>query len=578
MTSSAVRARQLQLLGQQVVAGDGHLLVLGVTVEGDDLHTVEQRPRDGLQDVGRREEEHVRQVELDLQVVVAEGVVLRGVEDLEQGGRRVAPVVGADLVDLVEQHDRVHRARLADRPDDATGLRADVGAPVSADLRLVAHAAEGDADELPAHGARHGLTQRRLADSRRARQSEDGAAAAAAHHAEALVLAALAHGQVLDDAVLHVVEAGVVGVEHLTGARDVVVVVARLVPRDVEDGVEPRADPAGLGRLVGGPLQLVDLLERGLTHLLGEVGRLHTGAVVLLLGLGVAVELLELLADRGKLLAQQELPLLLLHALLDVLADRLGHVQLGQVLTRPLDQLGQPVGGVGGLQQLHLLRGAQPRGVAGAVGQHGGIVDLVDLVDHLPRAALLQDGRGQGLVLLGQFLRPLTDLDGVDREHLHPQGRARACRALADPGPVDATDDGGGLTPGEPSDLLHHGLDADGAVSAVDPGNEEHPRLVETRSLSRVDRSPDLGVGQVQRDHHARQDHLVVEWQDREDQALTHLNSKGLSYTDSINESPPMFPKLLMFAHSDRNDVSDTSEGSLSGVMRAWSEARRLLR
>src|SRR5256886_11991295 len=59
-------------------------------------------------------EHHVGQVEVDLEVVVAERVVLRRVEPLEQRGRRVAPVVAADLVDLVEQHDRVHRARLAE--------------------------------------------------------------------------------------------------------------------------------------------------------------------------------------------------------------------------------------------------------------------------------------------------------------------------------------------------------------------------------------------------------------------------------------------------------------------------------
>jgi hypothetical protein len=52
-----------------------------------------------------------RQVELDVEVVVAERRVLRRVEHLEQGRARVAAPVGADLVDLVEEDDRVHRAR-----------------------------------------------------------------------------------------------------------------------------------------------------------------------------------------------------------------------------------------------------------------------------------------------------------------------------------------------------------------------------------------------------------------------------------------------------------------------------------
>ena len=72
-------------------------------------------------DVRGREEQHVGQVEVDLEVVVAERVVLRRVEHLEQRGRRVAPPVGAELVDLVEQDDRVHRPGLLERADDATG-------------------------------------------------------------------------------------------------------------------------------------------------------------------------------------------------------------------------------------------------------------------------------------------------------------------------------------------------------------------------------------------------------------------------------------------------------------------------
>lgn len=81
--------RPLQLTREQVVAGDDNLLVLGVTVQPDQFHTVEQCLRDGFEHVGRRQEHHVAQVEFDLQVVVAEGVVLRGVEHFEQGRRRV---------------------------------------------------------------------------------------------------------------------------------------------------------------------------------------------------------------------------------------------------------------------------------------------------------------------------------------------------------------------------------------------------------------------------------------------------------------------------------------------------------
>ncbi len=164
LTSSAVSPARSSCRGQQVVPGDGDLLVLGVAVQRDQLHPVQQRAGDGVHHVGGGQEQHVGQVEVDLQVVVAEGVVLRRVEHLQQGGGRVAGVAGGQLVDLVEQHDRVHRAGLAHRPDDPAGQRADVGAPVAADLGLVADAAERDPDELaaraPARRTRRGWSCR----------------------------------------------------------------------------------------------------------------------------------------------------------------------------------------------------------------------------------------------------------------------------------------------------------------------------------------------------------------------------------------------------------------------------------
>jgi hypothetical protein len=148
--------------------------VLGVAVDADDLHPVEQRARDGVDHVGRGDEQHPRQVEVDLEVVVAEGVVLGRVEHLEQRRGRVAPVVGAELVDLVEHDDRVHGPRLAQGPHQAARLGPHVGAAVTPDLGLVAHAAERDPDELAPEGAGHRLAERGLADPGRPDEGQDG--------------------------------------------------------------------------------------------------------------------------------------------------------------------------------------------------------------------------------------------------------------------------------------------------------------------------------------------------------------------------------------------------------------------
>ena len=86
---------------------------------------------------------------------------------------RVAAEIGPELVDLVEDEHRVLRLGAAQALDDLAGQRADVGPAMAADLGLVAHAAERDADELPPKRRGNRLRQRRLADARRADEAED---------------------------------------------------------------------------------------------------------------------------------------------------------------------------------------------------------------------------------------------------------------------------------------------------------------------------------------------------------------------------------------------------------------------
>ena len=98
--------------------------------------------RIGVQHVRGADEHHLAEVgKQHGQVVVAEGVVLLRIEHLEQRRGRIAVEAGAELVQLVEHEHRIARARLADPLDDVAGQRADVGAPVAADLGLVVHAA-----------------------------------------------------------------------------------------------------------------------------------------------------------------------------------------------------------------------------------------------------------------------------------------------------------------------------------------------------------------------------------------------------------------------------------------------------
>ncbi|MCY1535577.1 hypothetical protein D9M68_709890 [compost metagenome] len=171
--------------------------------------------------------------------MVAEGVVLLGVEHLEQRARRVAAEVGAQLVDFVEQEQRVARADLAQALQHLARQRADVGAAVAADLGFVTHAAQRHAGVLAAGRLRDRLPQRGLADTRWAHEAQDGCL---------YLVDALLHREVFKDAVLDLLEAVVVGVEHGLGIGQVVLDLGLLAPRQADEHVDVVAYHRGFGR------------------------------------------------------------------------------------------------------------------------------------------------------------------------------------------------------------------------------------------------------------------------------------------------------------------------------------------
>ena len=201
--------------------------------------------------------------------MVAEGVVLLGIEHLEQRRRRIAAEVLADLVDLVEQEHRVARLRLAQALHDAAGQRADVGAAMAADLGLVAHAAERDAHELAAERARDRAAERRLAGAGRADEAEDRALQVALERE---------HRDVLEDAVLHLLEVVVVLVEDALRLGDVEAVLADRRPRQVDHPLEVGADHAVLGRRRRCVAEPIELATRLLEGVLGHAGGLDAVA------------------------------------------------------------------------------------------------------------------------------------------------------------------------------------------------------------------------------------------------------------------------------------------------------------
>ncbi len=144
-----------------------------VSGQANDFHPIFKRSRDRRFRICRRDKEHLRKVQPDFHKVVGEIRVEFRVEDFEHRARRIAPIVVSHLVDFVEQDDGIHAFRVSQRLDKAPGHRTDIRATVSADFRLVLHAAERHPGKVPAQRFRDRPHERRLSHARRPHQTDN---------------------------------------------------------------------------------------------------------------------------------------------------------------------------------------------------------------------------------------------------------------------------------------------------------------------------------------------------------------------------------------------------------------------
>ena len=339
----------------------------------------------GIEHVRGRQKEDFGEVERHVEVVIAKRIVLFGIEHFEQRRRRVAAEIRAELVDLVQDEHRVLRLGAAQPLNDLARQRADVGAPMAADLGLVAHAAERHAHELAAERIGDGLGERRLADARRAEKAEDRSLD---------VRIQLAHRQILEHAVLHLLEAGVVGVEHVFRALEIDRILGALRPRERDDPVEIRARDGVLRRRHRHLGEPVELAQRFLPDRVGQPGgvKLFPQLVDLL---GLLVTFAELLLDRLHLLAQEVLALVLadfgLHLRLDLRAE----LEDLELLDEQTVERVHPGADIERLEHLLLDRGPDRRQARG---------------DEVGELARIGDVAGERLEIVGQERRERDDL------------------------------------------------------------------------------------------------------------------------------------------------------------------------
>ena len=317
----------------------------------------------------------------------------------------------------------------------------------------------------------------------RADQGQDRARALVLR--DAALRAQLLHGDVLGDAVLDVLEAGVVGVEHLAGVHGVELLVGALLPRHGDQPVQVGPDHARLAALLAHALEPAELLARPAPDRLGHARLVDLRAVLVD---DRCVVLVELLADRLHLLAQEVLALLLVGAGLHVVADAPAHLQLGEPLALELQRELEALGDVERLQQLDLLLEGDVGRVAGGVGQrarlgdraqergHAAVVaaQLEDLLDH--RAVLaLELARAP---VDGHVVGVLVDLDAQPARGSVRRGAGDAAMA--------ARQRDGAAAAGQPHALGDLGDGADARESAVVAAGTSSTRSSSPTSMGRV--------------------------------------------------------------------------------------------
>ena len=96
------------------------------------------------------------------------------IQRLQQRRGRVAAEVASQLVDLVQHEDRIVSVRAPQSLHDLPRKGSYVGAPVTANLSLVVHAAKRDALEFASQSTRNTPAQRGFAYSRRPDEAQDG--------------------------------------------------------------------------------------------------------------------------------------------------------------------------------------------------------------------------------------------------------------------------------------------------------------------------------------------------------------------------------------------------------------------
>ena len=243
------------------------LLIAGIAGNLNDLHPVHQRPGNGLKIIGSGDKQHLRQIHRQLHVMIGEPAVLLGIQYLQKGGGSVSLVIAADLVDLIQQHQRILHAGLDKPRRDSSRHGPHIRSPVSPDLRLIPDASQGNPHIFFIQGSGHGPGDGSFSRSRRAHQTENGAFPLLRQRTDC---------QELHNPLLHFIQPVMVRLQHLPGFLHIPVVPGCLVPGQLQQGLDITPHHLALGIVVSHILEPADLLGDLLLDFPGGLQLLHS--------------------------------------------------------------------------------------------------------------------------------------------------------------------------------------------------------------------------------------------------------------------------------------------------------------
>ena len=306
-------------------------------------------------------------------------MVLLRIQYLQQGRGRIALVVVAKLVDLVQHDHRVGGAGLFHPLDDAPRQSANVGTTVAADLGLVPHPSQGHAHELASHGPGDGFAQRGFADTGRTNEAEDR---------PLHLLFQLAHRQEFQDTFLDLVQIEVVIIKDFLCTTDIQAVTRGLAPRNLHQPVQVGTDNARFTGVRVHILQPTQLFEGLFEDHLGHLGGLDRLANLDQFLFFAAVA--QFLLDGAHLLTQVILTLVLAHLFACGALDLGLDAQQLNLAVEEFVDLGQTHNRVVNLQQCLGIGHLQTQVAGDQVTHAAGVLDILQDNHHLGRHLLAQ--------------------------------------------------------------------------------------------------------------------------------------------------------------------------------------------